>query len=89
MNILLINHYAGSNRHGMEFRPFYMGREWVRAGHRVQIVAASFSHVRAIQPELNGAVPACVDDGGVGVVCHALLQEKCPRQPPVLDRSRA
>lgn len=56
MNILLINHYAGSNRHGMEFRPFYMGREWVRAGHRVQIVAASYSHVRAIQPELTGAV---------------------------------
>ncbi len=56
MNVLLINHYAGSTRHGMEFRPFYMAREWVRAGHRVQIVAASFSHIRAIQPELNGAM---------------------------------
>ncbi|WP_426145346.1 glycosyltransferase family 4 protein [Polaromonas sp. DSR2-3-2] len=53
MNILLINHYAGSTRHGMEFRPFYLAREWVRAGHCVQIVAASFSHIRAIQPELN------------------------------------
>jgi glycosyltransferase involved in cell wall biosynthesis len=56
MNILLINHYAGSARHGMEFRPFYMAREWVRAGHRVQIVAASFSRIRAIQPEFNGVV---------------------------------
>ena len=56
MNILLINHYAGSTRHGMEFRPFYLAREWVRAGHRVQIVAASFSHIRARQPELDGAV---------------------------------
>ena len=56
MNILLINHYAGSTRHGMEFRPFYLAREWVRAGHRVQIVAASFSHLRARQPELDGAV---------------------------------
>ena len=56
MNILLINHYAGSTRHGMEFRPFYLAREWVRAGHCVQIVAASFSHIRAIQPELNGFV---------------------------------
>ena len=28
MNILLINHYAGSDYHGMEFRPYYMGREW-------------------------------------------------------------
>lgn len=56
MNILLINHYAGSTRHGMEFRPFYLAREWVRAGHCVQIVAASFSHIRAIQPELNGVL---------------------------------
>lgn len=30
-----------------------MAREWVRAGHRVQIVAASFSHIRAIQPEMD------------------------------------
>ena len=56
MNILLINHYAGSTRYGMEFRPFYLAREWVRAGHCVQIVAASFSHIRAIQPELNDFV---------------------------------
>lgn len=56
MNILLINHYAGSTRHGMEFRPFYLAREWVRAGHRVQIIAASFSHIRARQPEFDGAV---------------------------------
>jgi len=34
----------------MEFRPYYLAREWVRAGHRVQIVAADFSHVRARQP---------------------------------------
>ena len=32
MNILLINHYAGSPAHGMEFRPYYLAREWVRAG---------------------------------------------------------
>ncbi len=56
MNILLINHYAGSPHHGMEFRPYYLAHEWVRAGHRVQIVAASFSHLRSHQPEV-GAVP--------------------------------
>lgn len=56
MNILLLNHYAGSPRHGMEFRPYYLAREWVRAGHRVQIVAASYSHVRARQPEV-GDIP--------------------------------
>lgn len=54
LNILLINHYAGSTRHGMEFRPYYLAREWVRSGHRVRIAAASFSHVRARQPALDG-----------------------------------
>ena len=50
MNILLINHYAGSPVLGMEFRPYYLAREWVRQGHAVQIVAADYSHVRACQP---------------------------------------
>jgi glycosyltransferase involved in cell wall biosynthesis len=52
LNILLINHYAGSPRDGMEYRPFYLAREWVRLGHRVLIVASSESHVRARQPQL-------------------------------------
>ena len=51
MNLLLINHYAGHPGLGMEFRPYYLAREWVRAGHHVQIVAADFSHVRARQPQ--------------------------------------
>jgi glycosyltransferase involved in cell wall biosynthesis len=53
LNILLINHYAGSPRHGMEYRPYYLAREWVRVGHRVQIVAASYSHVRSVQPAVT------------------------------------
>ena len=52
MNILYLNHYAGSPQHGMEYRPYYLAREWVRAGHHVRMVAASFSHVRAVQPDL-------------------------------------
>lgn len=50
MNILLINHYAGSPKHGMEFRPYYLAQEWVKAGHHVRIVASDFSHVRSQQP---------------------------------------
>ena len=56
MNILYINHYAGTPALGMEFRPYYLAREWVRAGHHVQMLAASYSHVRARQPEV-GVVP--------------------------------
>ena len=62
MNLLLVNHYAGSPRHGMEFRPYYLAREWVRAGHRVQIVAASYSHVRSRQPELPAGGRAALDE---------------------------
>jgi len=56
MNILLINHYAGSPVLGMEHRPYYMAREWVKAGHSVTIVAASFAHTRHTQPAAQGAV---------------------------------
>ena len=38
----------------MEYRPYYLAREWVRAGHRVTIVAASHSHVRSQQPHMTG-----------------------------------
>ncbi len=54
MRILYINHYAGSPRHGMEYRPYYLAREWVRAGHLVQIVGSSQSHIRSRQPQLGG-----------------------------------
>ncbi|MBP7850001.1 MAG: glycosyltransferase family 4 protein [Lentimicrobiaceae bacterium] len=55
MRILLINHYAGSERLGMEYRPYYLAREWARMGHEVCIVAASYAHVRTGQPETTQA----------------------------------
>lgn len=51
MNLLYLNHYAGSPALGMEYRPYYLAREWVRAGHSVRMLAADFSHVRAQQPQ--------------------------------------
>ncbi|MDO4204131.1 MAG: glycosyltransferase family 4 protein [Selenomonadaceae bacterium] len=53
MNILYVNHYAGSLSLGMEFRPYYLAREWVKAGHRVRIIGASFSHLRVKQPMVS------------------------------------
>lgn len=53
MRILYINHYAGSPKHGMEFRPYYLAREWVRAGHEVNLVAADYSHLRQHNPILS------------------------------------
>ena len=46
----MISHYAGTPQYGMEFRSYYMAREWVRMGHSVTIVGATFSHLRHHQP---------------------------------------
>lgn len=53
MNILLLNHYAGSPEMGMEFRPYYFAREWMRMGHSVRIVAGDFSHLRIKNPKIT------------------------------------
>jgi glycosyltransferase involved in cell wall biosynthesis len=63
VNILLINHYAGSPTYGMEFRPYYLAREWLRQNHRVTIVAASFSHLRSKAPQMTGTVTEEMIDG--------------------------
>ena len=56
MNILLINHYAGYPEIGMEFRPFYLAKEWIKNGHQVTILSASFSHLRKKQPKINNNI---------------------------------
>ena len=53
MKILLINHYAGSKEYGMEYRAYYLAKEWVKLGHQVTIVAASFSHLRLKNPDVK------------------------------------
>lgn len=63
MNILLINHYAGSPEMGMEFRPYYFAREWIKMGHRVDIIAGDYSHLRRINPEVRNDFQESVIDG--------------------------
>ena len=63
MNILLINHYAGSDYHGMEFRPYYMAREWVNMGHNVTILGADFSHLRKKNPQIERDFQEEIIDG--------------------------
>lgn len=53
MNILIINHYAGSLSLGMEFRPYYLAKKWIELGHKVTIVAANYSHLRLKQPDVT------------------------------------
>ena len=63
MNILLINHYAGSPNMGMEFRPYYFAREWIKKGHNVSIIASDFSHLRRINPKIRNDFDKSVIDG--------------------------
>ncbi len=86
MKILQISHYAGSIYHGMAYRPYYISRELVKMGHEVYIVAASFSHVRQINPQMHGDIQLEIIDGikyiwiktpayngnGIGRICNML-----------------
>lgn len=53
MNILYIEHYAGSPEMGMEFRPYYLAKEWIKMGHNVTIIAGDYSHLRIKNPEAD------------------------------------
>ncbi len=63
MNILYIDHYAGSSSMGMEFRPYYFAKEWQKWGHRVRILAADYSHLRKANPTVSGALECQAIDG--------------------------
>ena len=63
MNIMIINHYAGSDYYGMEFRPYYMAKEWIKLGHSVTIVSASYSHLRKNNPDVQKDLQEEIIDG--------------------------
>ena len=48
---------------GMEFRPYYLAREWVKMGHKVRIVAATYSHLRKHNPTQKKDFEIQVIDG--------------------------
>lgn len=63
MNILYIDHYAGSLEMGMEFRPYYLAKEWIKQGHRVRILGASYSHLRTKNPIIKNDFEKQIIDG--------------------------
>ena len=42
--IWIINEYAGTPKHGMTYRHFYIARELVKKGCEVTIISAAYSH---------------------------------------------
>ncbi len=63
MNIFIIDHYAGSRSLGMEFRPYYLARQWQQMGHIVTIAAADYSHLRQVNAAAAGPAQARRVDG--------------------------
>jgi glycosyltransferase involved in cell wall biosynthesis len=63
VNILLIDHYAGSDLMGMEYRPFYLAREWVANRHSVLLLAADWSHLRGRQPSVSADLERTEEEG--------------------------
>ena len=63
MNILYIDHYAGSPDMGMEFRPYYLSREWTKMGHKVSIIAGDYSHLRKTNPKVAHDMEKTIIDG--------------------------
>lgn len=63
MNILYIDHYAGSPEMGMEFRPYYLSREWVKMGHKATVIAGDYSHLRIKNPTVAEDFTAEMIDG--------------------------
>jgi glycosyltransferase involved in cell wall biosynthesis len=50
-NIWIINDYAGSPYHGMEFRHYYLGKELIKLGCSVHIISSNYSHLFNKLPE--------------------------------------
>lgn len=87
MHILIEADLAGSKYHGMAYRFYQFGVEFLRRGHEVSIVAASFSHVRRNNPDVNNQITKESIDGityywiktpkyrgnGVGRVLHMVV----------------
>jgi glycosyltransferase involved in cell wall biosynthesis len=63
VKILLINHYVGSDRMGMEHRPFYLAREWMADGHAVTLLGATWSHLRGVQPDIRADLEVTLEEG--------------------------
>ncbi len=55
-NFWMLNHYAGNLRDGMEYRHFFLARHLRRMGHRVSLVASTYSHLFSSPPQTQGLI---------------------------------
>jgi len=53
-NIWIINQYTGSPYHGMNYRSYYLAKEFVKKGYEVTIFSGSYSHLFQNLPKTKG-----------------------------------
>jgi len=61
--IWIINEYAGSPYHGMEFRHYYLAKELIKLGYKVVIISASYSHLFRNLPKVSKKFTHEIIDG--------------------------
>jgi glycosyltransferase involved in cell wall biosynthesis len=61
--IWMINQYAGSPWHGMEYRHYHLARALAERGHRVVVVSGSHSHLFTRPPQVSRPFTRHVIDG--------------------------
>jgi len=61
--IWMINQYAGSPRHGMEYRHYYLARALSEQGHTVVVVSGTRSHLFTQPPRVRKRYTSEVIDG--------------------------
>jgi len=47
----------------MEFRPYYLAKEWEKMGHNVTIIGSSYSHLRKVQPKIERDMQLTEENG--------------------------
>ena len=52
--IWIINQYVGSPTHGMEYRHYYLAKEFIKKGYAVTIISGSYSHLFKTLPIITG-----------------------------------
>jgi glycosyltransferase involved in cell wall biosynthesis len=63
MNILVLNHYQTSLRFSSSSRFATLAQDWVKMGHHVTVVSASYSHIYNTQPPFRGLIQTELVDG--------------------------
>jgi len=52
-NIWIINEYAGSPYHGMEYRHYYLGKELSKDNFKITVISSSYSHLFKKLPKIG------------------------------------